>query len=264
MKKMTPFKSPAEFEKDLTEFSNRHKITLAEHSKRISDYFEMTCYNMIVRYYEKLGYELSVQNLKGGMFKYKCSPTGFLQNFSYFKASKIDEQGNDEIVYIFHNATAQSAFDEKVFTTPDIIVSKTEIPSESTDYYPSSKMKLTFIGKDDLVTFCEAKHYNPFPELMINFVGTVHELKPECLNDVIDHPDSEHLAPTLMMSGTFGKPTGKIKESLEHRYYVNYFDNLFDVTAKAFFTKKQMAEVATLGRKSKRKVDYDFLMEEEG
>lgn len=261
---MTPFKSPAEFEKDLTEFSNRHKITLAEHSKRISDYFEMTCYNLIVRYYEKLGYELTVQNLIGGMFKYKCGPTGFLQNFSYFKASKVDEQGNSEIVYIFHNATAQSAFDEKVFTTPDIVVSKTETPSESTDYYQSSKMKLTYISNNDMVTFCEAKHFNPFPELMINFIGTVHELKPECLNDEVKHHGSVHLAPTLMMSGTFAKPTGIIRESLEQRYYVNYFDNLFDVTAKAFFTKKQMAVVATLGRKSKREVDLDFLMQEEG
>lgn len=261
MKKTTPFKSPSDFEKDLTEFSNRHKITLAEHSKRISDYFEMTCYNLIVRYYEKLGYELTVQNLKGGKFKYKCSPTGFLQNFSYFKATKVDNQGNVETVYIFHNATAQSAFDVKVFTTPDIVVSKKENPSESTDYYPSSKMKLTFISKDDLVTFCEAKHFNPFPELMINFVGSVHELMPECLDDNMEHPESEHLAPTLMMSGTLGKPTGKIRESLERRYYVNYFDNLFDVTAKAFFTKKQIAAVATLGRKSKREVEFDYLMD---
>jgi hypothetical protein len=263
MKKTTPFKSPEDFEKELTDFSNKHKITLAEHSKRISEYFEMTCYNLVVRYYEKLGYELTVQNLKGGMFKYKCSPTGFLQNFSYFKASKDDEQDNNETVYIFHNATAQSAFDENVFTTPDIVVSKTDTPSESTDYYPTAKMKLTFISKDDLVTFCEAKHFSPFPELMINFVGTVHELKPECLDDEVEHPVSAHLAPTLMMSGTFGKPTGKIKESLEKRYYVNYFDNLFDVTANAFFTKKQMAEVATLGRKAKKVHDFDLLIEEE-
>lgn len=262
MKKTTPFKSPVDFEKDLTEFSNRHKITLAEHSKRINDYFEMTCYNLIVRYYEKLGYVLTVQNLKGGKFKYKCSPTGFLQNFSYFKATKVNDQGNGETVFIFHNATTQSAFDEKVFTTPDIVVSKTETPSESTDYYPSSKMKLTFISKDDLITFCEAKHFNPFPELMINFIGTVHELKPECLDDKIEHSDSEHLAPTLMMSGTFGKSTGEISVSLEHRYYINYFDNLFDVTAKAFFTKKQITMVATLGRKSKKEVVFDFLMDE--
>ena len=46
MKKTTPFKAPADFEKELTDFSNRYRVLLAEHAKRISDYFEMTCYNL--------------------------------------------------------------------------------------------------------------------------------------------------------------------------------------------------------------------------
>lgn len=65
MKKTTPFKEPATFEKELTEFSNKYRMVIAEHSKRISDYFEMSCYNFVVRFYEKKGYQLSVQNLKG-------------------------------------------------------------------------------------------------------------------------------------------------------------------------------------------------------
>lgn len=84
MKRTTPFKEPDAFEKDLIDFANFHRITLAEHSKRISDYFEMSCYNLIIRYYEKLGYNLSVQNLKGEKFKYQCSSKGLLENFSYF------------------------------------------------------------------------------------------------------------------------------------------------------------------------------------
>ena len=53
---------------------------------------------------QKQGYELTVQNLQGGKFKFKCSPTGLLKNFSYFKAAKFDERGNEEAVYIYHNA----------------------------------------------------------------------------------------------------------------------------------------------------------------
>lgn len=88
MKKTTPFKAPSDFENELTEFSNKYKVLLADHSKRISDYFEMSCYNFVIRYYEKKGYKLDVQNLQGGKFKFKCSPTGLLKNFSYFKATK--------------------------------------------------------------------------------------------------------------------------------------------------------------------------------
>ena len=71
MKRTTPFKAPSDFEKELTDFSNRYKTILADHAKRISDYFEMSCYNFIIKYYEKKGYVLSVQSLQGGKFKFK-------------------------------------------------------------------------------------------------------------------------------------------------------------------------------------------------
>lgn len=189
MKKTTPFKAPSEFEKELTEFSNKYKVLLADHSKRISDYFEMSCYNFVIRYYEKRGYKLDVQNLQSGKFNFKCSPTGLLKNFSYFKATKKEYQGVDDVVYIYHNATVQSAFDEKVFTTPDIVVSNSNTPVETKDYY-STKKTLSYIPKENLVTFCEAKHLTPFPELMVNFIGIVHELKPNCVDDHEKHTDS--------------------------------------------------------------------------
>lgn len=249
MKKTTPFKSPDDFEKDLTAFSNKFRMTLSEHSKRINDYFEMICYNLIVRYYEKMGYTLSVQNLKGGMFRYKCSPKGLLENFSYFKALKIDNTGQEEEFFIFHNATVQSAFDEEVFTTPDIVVSNTNNPSVSTDYY-ATKLKLSYISKDNLLTFCEAKHLTPFPELMLNFIGTVHELKPDCVTDSAKHPKSNHIAPSLMMSGTLSKSTKRIQDSFERRYFINIIDNLFeDMSVQSFLASSQLAKIATLGKK---------------
>ncbi len=249
MKKTTPFKAPADFEKDLTDFSNRYKVLLAEHAKRISDYFEMTCYNLVIRYYEKKGYEVEVQNQQGGKFKFKCSPTGLLKNFSYFKATKEDSQGVEDVVYIYHNATAQSAFDEKVFTTPDIVVSNSNVPVETRNYY-STKKALSYIPKENLVSFCEAKHLTPFPELMVNFIGTVHELKPECVDNTVAHPNSNHIAPSLMMSGTFGRPTRRIQHSFEKRYYVNFFDNLFEnVSVRLFLSKYGIDMIATLGKK---------------
>lgn len=259
MKLTTPFKAAAEFEKELTDFANIHKITLAEHSKRISEYFEMSCYNLIVRYYEKMGYTLEVQNLQSGRFRFKCSPKGYLYKFSYFKATKVKDDGSEEVFYIFHNATAQSSFDDDVFTTPDIVVSKTDSPSEKSDHY-ATNLKLTYIPKENLITFCEAKHLVPFSELMVCFTGTVHELKPECMYDG-EKEESNHIAPSLMMSGTLSKTTRKIKDSMERRYYLNYIDNLFeDKSIKLFYSKAQMNEIATLGKKSekadKAKNDY--------
>lgn len=252
MKKTTPFKAPSDFENELIEFSNKYKVLLAEHSKRISDYFEMSCYDFVIRYYEKKGYKLDIQNLQGGKFRFKCSPTGLLKNFSYFKATKRGNQGVDDIVYIYHNATVQSAFDEKVFTTPDIVVSSSNTPAETNDYYVTKKT-LSYIPKEHIVSFCEAKHLTPFPELIVNFIGTVHELKPDCVDNHEKHPDSDHIAPSLMMSGTFSKPTRRIQNSFEKRYYVNFFDNLFeDISVSLFLSKYGIEQIATLGKKCEK------------
>ena len=93
---------------------------------------------------------------------------------------------------------------------------------------------------------------------MINFIGTVHELKPDCLDNHGKHPVCEHIAPSLMMSGTFGKPTKRIQHSFEKRYYINFFDNLFeDVSVRLFLSKYSIEQIATLGKKS----DYAPLFE---
>lgn len=249
MKKTNPFKQPLEFEQELVEFSNKYKMTLEEHSKRISDYFEMTCYNLIIKYYEKKGFVLEPQNLRGGKFRFKCSPTGLLKNFSFFKASNSDINGKGEVIFIYHNATAQSAFDDKVFTTPDIVISRTNMPTETSDYY-STKKSISYIPNEDIVSFCEAKHLSPFPELMVNFMGSVHELKPDCMDDSVEHVESMHVAPSLMMSGTLSKPTRKIQASFEKRYYVNFIDNLFeDVSVRLFLSNRGIDHLATLGKK---------------
>lgn len=256
MKRTTPYKAAVEFETDLKQFANKFHVTLSDHSYKINEYFEISCYNLILRYYERKGYKLEVMNLKGSDFKFKCNPNGYLENFSYFKATKTDNEGKEATVFIFHNATVQSAFDDKVFTTPDIVVAKSDVAAETTDHY-ITKLKLTYICKENLVTFCEAKHITPFPELMINFIGTLHELKPECMSDE-GKSASDHLAPSLMISGTFGKPTKRIKNSYESRYYVNYLDNLFDdASVRLFFSKSQMNKLATLGKKGEPEPEYE-------
>ena len=45
-----------------------------------------------------------------------------------------------------------------------------------------------------------------------------------------------------LMSGTLGKPTKRIKCSFESRYYVNFFDNLFeDLAITSLLTKRDRA-----------------------
>lgn len=237
MKLTTPFKAQAEFEKDLKAFANKHKTVMESHASRISDFFEMACYNLVISYYENLGYRMEVQNLQGKRFRYKCSPNGKLVNFSYFKANKQSEDGTSEdVFFIYHNATVQSYYDDGVFTTPDIVISATDKSIENKDYYDNKKV-LTYIPKEALISFFEAKHLVPFPELMFNFIGTVHELMPKCIDANMECDMGNHIAPSLMMSGSFGKATKNIKTAFEKRYAINYLDNLINASAAVFRMK---------------------------
>lgn len=242
--KTSPFKEIEEFEKELKSFTNKYKTALSEHSHRISNYFEMSCYNMIVRYYEHRGYKAKVENEQAGRFRFKCSPSGLLENFSFMKLTK-----NNVTYHLYHNASVQSAYDKEVFTTPDIVVATDVKPSISIDYYKTKK-RFSYIPNTEFITFCEAKHHTPFPELIINFIGTVNELKPSCLQGLNEvENSSEHIAPSLMMSGSFSKPTVKVARSLERRYFVNMLGCLFFKPYKTTFSLTGICNLATLGRK---------------
>ena len=248
--KTSPFKEVDEFEQELKDFANKYKTTISEHSRRISDYFEMSCYNMIARYYEHQGYKATIENEQKGQFRFKCSPAGLIENFSYMKLTK-----DNEVYHLYHNASIQSAHDPEVFTTPDIVVASDAKSTVTTDYYKTKK-KFSYLHNNEMITFCEAKHHTPFPELIINFIGTVNELKPWCLQQHPDEEtDSEHLAPSLMMSGCLNKPTIRIANSLQKRYYINMLSDLFLEPYRTTFSKEGVRNMATLTKK--RSIEYE-------
>lgn len=50
--------------------------------------------------------------------------------------------------------------------------------------------------------------------------------------------------------GGFGKANKKIRDSFEKRYYINFFDNLFeDVAVRHLLSKSNLNQIATLGKK---------------
>nr|WP_322626449.1 hypothetical protein [uncultured Flavobacterium sp.] len=234
-----PFKSVEDFEKDINSFLRQHKTYISEQGKRISDYFEMNCYNYVVKYYEIHGFEASIENLKDGKFKYKLSPGGYPENFSYFNISlKYGEPERKVRVQfeIHHNLTVQSGFQDDIYLTPDISVINANSIVEDHDHYivENSKKKFCYVQNKDLQTFCEVKQFNPFPELLFNFIGMYAELKMEALKHENHYNEPKHLAPSLMLSGKGNRHTDRIRESLEARYYINMIFDLFDTGSITF------------------------------
>lgn len=224
-KKTSPFKDYKLFEKEIAEFANKYKTIVVNQAKRTSDYFEMSCFNYIVRFYELNGYLLKVKNLQAGKYRYKCSPSGIQSNFSHFEAS-IEQDDKKHSFEIQHNLAAQSSQDPNIFTTPDIsVIIKGKV--KNTKEYYDTKTTFSFVENHNLMTFCEVKQFNPFPELLFNFIGVLNELKIEYMTDDGVELKPLHLAPSLMISGKPNKQTQRIKDSLESRYCINVIYDLF-------------------------------------
>ncbi|MCQ2351345.1 MAG: hypothetical protein MJ003_05155 [Paludibacteraceae bacterium] len=164
------------------------------------------------------------------------------------------KDGTEVKFYIFHNATVQSAHDSNVFTSPDIVVADVCTLCFTDEHYETKK-KLSYLANRNVITFCEAKNFAPFPELMINFVGTVNELKPKCLSK-IGYGDlhlEDHIAPSMMMSGSENKPCKTIRISLESRYWINFFDDLFDNPLLGNMSVRNIENITTFCKKGEHK-----------
>jgi hypothetical protein len=235
-KAISPFRNVKELEEEITQFMNIHKAKIANQANRMSDYFEMCCFNYIVKYYTSKGYIIEVENLQAGKYRYKCSTQGNHENFSNFKISKT-KKGETFKYGIHHNIAVQSAYQKDIYTTPDISVINYGSIEEDEEHY-EGKRKLSFVANANLVTFCEAKQYTPFPELIFSFIGVLNELKPDIMNKTQQNLPVRHLAPSLMISGKPNDHVEKIKRSLESRHCINVIFDLFAPVAHPFSSSR--------------------------
>lgn len=242
-KRTSPFKSQALLEKEIRSFVRKYKTTVVNQSIRISDYFEMSCFNYIVRFYELNGFSVSVENLINGQYRYKCSVTGIQSNFSHFKVSIL--QGSAQLQFeIQHNLAIQSSFDKELFTVPDISIIKTATVKTTKDYYDTNTT-FSYVDNPDMMSFCEVKNYTPFPELIFSFIGVVNELKRSIVTKRVKPNLPSHIAPCLMISGKPNKQANKIKASLEARYHVNILYDLF-YSGSNTFSKNKIQSLKTI------------------
>ena len=245
-KTTSPFKDKALLETEIRDFANKFKMTVANQADRISDYFEMSCFNYIVHFYELKGYSVEVNNLQSGQYRYKCSTSGIQSNFSHFEALKTI--ANKEYKYeIQHNLATQSSQDRLLFTTPDISIIKKGKVKNTKEYYDTQKT-FSYVENKDLMSFCEVKQFNPFPELLFNFIGVLNEIKREYMTDNGVNLNPPHIAPSLMISGKPNKQTKRIKDSLEDRYCINIIYDLF-YTGTSTFSKGKLNLLRLAGKK---------------
>lgn len=241
-KAKSPFKDNAELKRQIGAFLSAHGANLAQEAKRTSSFFELAAYNDLVKYYETNGFVMKPMNLKGRGrdFIYALSPSAKPTSCSYFQAKKSYSNGDIWRYEIRHNVRIRSAHDNDIYITPDYaVIDKDSLESVRLKHYYNGKADYWFVRSDCVRTFAETKHYAPSPELVLNFVGVVNEIKPDFMTGKFPAKRPRHCGPSLFVSGVGNPHLLKIKKSLADRYRINVFLGLFAYPSQVYSSRNQ-------------------------
>ena len=152
---------------------------------------ELASVTGVAEHYRSIGASVNAINPKGKRgFVVKTSTRGYPWNFSYFDCELAGEKFE-----IRMNLMVNGAHDEGIYCVDVGIVKAGAVPylKPQSDWYR--------VENPQLITFAETKKLVVYPMLLAQFVGIVHEIKPEFLRA----GSTNHLLPTLI---TIGHLTG--------------------------------------------------------
>ncbi|WP_372014315.1 hypothetical protein [Pseudoxanthomonas sp. 10H] len=152
---------------------------------------ELASVTGIAEHYRSLGASVNAVNPKGKRgFVVKTSTRGYPWNFSYFACELAGEKFE-----IRMNLMVNGAHDDGIYCVDVGITKNSSVP------YSKPAVAWIRVENSDLITFAETKKLVVYPMLLAQFVGIVHEIKPEFLKAGA----TQHLPPTLI---TIGHLTG--------------------------------------------------------
>ena len=215
----------------VSDFLCRHKSSMYEIATHGTNVFEAFCFVIVVRHYEMAGYELKPENLLDGKFRFKYNTRGYPWNYSYFiVSSKEREAENDSGLFeIRHNLKVSGAWvGAETDNDTDPPMFALDVAVIESDSLPNLKMgqkrngEKYWVDNMDLITFGEAKKLTAYPMLLAQFLGIVHEIKPEFLNteereNLKTILDQKHPPPLLLTSNHLTWGTKQVLKSFQDR-----------------------------------------------
>ena len=183
-------------------FAREFNTTYAKTDRQLSAMFEIGCFHLLVDFYAP-AYELKPEQLdRNGDFTYLTTPAGNPANFSF-----VALNGEDGAFEIRQQVRVTSRLHPDIAFTPDLLVlrSGTRISERLDEDYAGGKRRYFSVDSSDVVAIHECKSLNPFPELLVSFIGFVaaaHEYFDDAEGRITFLEDGRHLAPTLFVGGS--------------------------------------------------------------
>ncbi|MEP6879884.1 MAG: hypothetical protein ABI865_13655 [Nitrosospira sp.] len=211
-------------------FAKQHRILLQVTDRQLSAAFEIGSLHALLKFYESQGYRLEPKNLtEKGEYRYLTTPSGNPANFSWVAAT-----GSDGEFEIRQQVRVQSHIDPDIAFTPDIVVLNkgAEISGAKHVEYAGGKRPFYKVNSSSVVAAHECKSMNPFPELMVSFIGmlvSAHEWYPDSGKYLYTN-DEGHLAPTLFVGGTVRALHLRMISAMQRSYRMNIICGLHEGT----------------------------------
>lgn len=188
-------------ERKIKDFASNHGATYSKSERVVSAAFEIGCFHSLVEFYAETT-TVTAENLIDGKFRYLTTPNGNPRNFSFIKIT----HGKKEY-QIRQQVRIRSAINPNIAFTPDIAVFEKEgnVKSRYDEDYANGKRSFFYVDAKDMISIHECKCMNPFPELMVSFLGMVYSAftwaTVKDFDGMIDK-ESLHLAPSLFVGGS--------------------------------------------------------------
>lgn len=198
-------------QQDLLDFFGAYQAQLDSFGRYVNQTFEAYALAQTIKWYMMHDWKVSCVNPKGGQFRLKFSTRGKPSSFSYFVLRRKKQTihiRHQLRVGIWHNQTSSA----------NIILDVAIYKATNLTKYASEE----YLPNQYLISFGEAKHMSAYAELMASFIGMVHELKPEKLENIRNNDrlsPSEHIPPFLLVSGILYHTAKELKYSIIDRGY---------------------------------------------
>lgn len=201
-------------------FAKKHSIFLRSTERQLSASFEIGCFHAVVQFYELQKYRIVPMGLVDGGYRYLTTPSGNPDNFS-----RVELIGRDGEFELRQQVRVESHVDPEICFTPDLIVIRkgARIDSSKRGDFASGKRSFFKVSSLDVVAAHECKSTNPFPELLVSFIGMLvaaHEWYPGGGRAKLTEGFG-HLAPTLFVGGTAKKLQLKMIAAMQKSYGMN-------------------------------------------
>lgn len=207
-------------------FARQYRMAYQKSSRQIAAAFEIGCFHSLLEFYSSSSV-VTPQNLTpSNEYRYLTSPNGNPANFSFVRISHPsgDYDLRQQVRIVSH-------LDSDIAFTPDMVVFPTEaaVNTRTDKDYAGGKRSFFFLRSADVVAAHECKSMNPFPELLVSFVGLLqvaHKWLDLRDGRIKIDPHGIHLAPSLFVGGSARALHNRMISALQRVFPLNIISGL--------------------------------------